>query len=275
MDHVSNIIIQKLEVMAVAGDSDLVISKRKAVSTLLPHAIFLEQNGQQRMIDAIFRAARTSGSSIFVWRHTTLYISRLFESRSPTSLNRVIALTSPYVPWDGTLNGTIAVARWAAAVSAIPYTEEVGQSVVDALFQIATISLLRPRIPIEIWRWIKEHPSLPPVYHGEAKGGELTTLLLIHRLGDVELLKSYFILVWTDRWTPDGAATGMEKFLREDFGGIEMENHRRDLIERLDYVLERLDQRLEDCEENLRRDLETAKQTYTGFKAVLLQVSRQ
>ena len=275
MDRISNLIIQKLEAMAVAGDSDLVISNRKAISTLLPHAIFLEQNGQRWMIDATFRAARASGSSKFVWCHVIPYISRLFESRSPASLNRVIALISPYVPWDGALNNKFAVARWAAAASAIPYTEEVGQSVVDALFQIATIDSLRQHIPIEIWGWIKKQPSLPPVYHGESKGGELTTLLFVRGLRDIELLKSYFLLVWTDQRIPHRLKGEMERSIREGFGGIEMECHRRDLIERLDHVLERLDRRPRYAIRRPKSDSETAKRKYTRFRAVLLEISRE
>ena len=259
--------------MVEAADPNPILSKRKAVCTLLPYAILLEQDGQQGMIDAIFCAARASGSSKFMWRHIALYISRLFETWSPTSLNRVIVLVSPYVHWPGALNNTLAVARWVAAVSVIPYTEEIGQSVVDGLFHIACVDLLRPHIPIEIWGWLKRQPSLPPVYRKAPKGGELTTLLYVRGLGDIQLLKSYFILIWTDRWTPYGVATETEGFLREDFGGIEMESHRRDLIDRLDHVLERLDQRLEGCEESLKYDLEAAKGRYTRFKIVLRELN--
>ena len=137
--------------MVEAGDPKVVMSKRKAINTLFPYAIFLEQNGQQGMTDAILRFARVSGSAHsnhgkFMWCHIMLYISRLFEKRSPTSLNRAIALIAPFISWNGTLNNTIAVSMWAAAASAIPYTEEVGQNVVDALFQIAHLDLPRPHI---------------------------------------------------------------------------------------------------------------------------------
>ena len=265
--------------MVEVASPDLIFSKRKAITTLLPYAIFLEQGGQKAMVDAIFRAARASDSGKFLWRHVILYISRLFEKRSPTSLNRVIALISPYVPWGGALNNTIAVARWAAAASAIPYTVEVGQSVVHALLQIADIELLRPHIPIHMWGWTKRQTSFPAVDHGEPNKGDTSTLLFIRALGDIEILKSYFLLIWSDRWTPvPGIIEDTESSIKKDFCGVGMERHRRDLLERLDHILGRLDQRLEDCRQDkssLQRDLQVAKKKYTGFRAVLLAVDRR
>ena len=44
------------------------------------------------------------------------------------------------------MNDTIAVSRFAATAWAIPYTDEVGENVVDVLFQIAHLDLLRPHM---------------------------------------------------------------------------------------------------------------------------------
>ena len=278
MEHVSTLIIQKLKATVEATGPDLVLSKRKAISTLLPYAIFLEQGGQQSMIDAVSRAARASDSSEFLWHHVTLYISRLFETRSPTSLNRVIALISPYAPWDDTLNNPLAVARWAAAASATPYTEEVGQSVVDAILHIAYIGLLRPHIPIEIWGWMKRRTSLPPVCFGDPSRGDLYVLRFLSGLGDAEMLKSYFLLVWGERWSPHkGIAEDMENSIVEVFGGVGMEHHRRDLIEWLDHILGQLDRKLEGCcekadRQSIERDLQESKERYENFKDVLLEL---
>ena len=266
--------------MVEVPDSDIILSKRKAISTLLPYAIFLEQGGQQWFIDAIFRVARASGAGNFMWHRIMRYISRLFEKRSPTSLDRVIALASPYVDWAGALNSPIAVTRWVEAASATPYTEEVGQSVVDALFQIAYLDLLRPHIPIDIWGWIKRQPSLPPVRYEKQRRESSVILFFVHGLGDIEIFKSYLLLVWTDQWIPDPSASDYTEIsIREVFGKSEMEHHRRDLIERLDHVLGQLDQRLEVCREHnqltLERDLQDAKTRYTGFKRVLLEVHGQ
>ena len=382
MAHVSNLIAQKLGTMVEANDSDLVFSKRKAINTLFPYAIFLEQGGQQQMMNAILRAARVSDSgrsnppeqgrrqwmintilravralesmlSIslevggdlegmintilrttmdsdsgrsnppeqgrrqwmfdtvlsvaralelmsqnplqrtvsgemivrtlrtamvldsessncgkFIWRHVVPYISRLFDKRSPTSLNRIITLISPYVPWDGALNNAIAVSRWAAAVEAIPYTDEVGQNVADALLQIANVELLRPQISIEVWRWLQRRPSLPPVCRGLQVEKRWTTLVHISRLEDIDILKSYLLLVWTESFIHDGLREVLS-LIREDFGGIGKESHREELMERLDHVLGRLDQ----AEDSLFTRV--AKRQYGRLKEVLLELHRR
>jgi hypothetical protein len=276
VEYVSSLITQKLEAMVEAGDPNLIISKRKAINTLFTYAIFLEQGGQQRMVDAILRTARTSNLEFqncgkFMWHHVVLYISRLFEKRSSTSLNRIIVLISPYAPWNGALNNRVAVARWAAASSAIPYTEEVGQSVVDALLQIAYIELLLPHIPDYMWGWLKRRPSLPPICHGLIVGLRAVTVGHIRRLGDIDILKSYFLLVWTDMLILQPSHIHeVEDSIREEFGRIGMEHHRKDLVERLDHVLGQLD----------RRWVETpwvreAKAQYTRFKYLLLEADRR
>ena len=195
------------------------------------------------MVNTILRAARVSDSNIlhhgrFIWRRVELYISRLFEKRSPTSLNRIITLLSPYLDWEGTLNNTIAVSRWASAALATPYTEQVGQNVVDALFQISYMDFLRPHVPIGIWKLLKRRPTLPPVYRGFQKGANKRTVAHVRRFGDVELLKSYFLLVWINKpILYHGCLNEMERSLRQDFSGIGMGGHRKDLLEQLDRVL--------------------------------------
>lgn len=264
--------------MAEAADSNLIISKRKAICALFPYAVYLEQGGQHGMIDAILLAARASSSVAsntgkFMWCQVVLYISRLFEKQSPPSLNRVISYISPYVPWDGALNNKVAVARWAAAATEIPYTNEIGQSVVDALFQIAFIDLLRPHIPITIWGLLKRRPSLPHMYNGLSKGGSERIVVHIRRLGDVDILKSYFFLLWTDLYTPSSDGThAMKRSIMVDLSGTGMEQHRKDLIERLDYVLDRLDRRLEPTLSRQQTLFQEAKKRYTKLKDALLEV---
>lgn len=258
--------------MVRAANPGPIFSKRKAISILLPYAIFLEQGGQQGMVDAISRAARVSDSDDkpFMWHPVILYISRLFEQRSPTSLNRVIALISPFVPWDGALNNKVAVTRWAAAASAIPYTEEVGQSVVVALLQIASVRFLRPHVPIDMWGWIKRPPSLPLTYNGRLDVTHTALIPYIRRLGDIDILKSYLFLVWTDRdpFRP-GSILAMETSVREVFGGIGMEDHRQDLIEHLDRVLEQLNRRPESL------SVREVKKQYSTLKDLLGEGARR
>lgn len=267
--------------MVGASGSDLIISKRKAINTLFPYAIYLEQRGQQGMMDAILSVARASNlvasnTGKFMWRQVVLYISRLFEKQSPTSLNRVITLISPYVPWNGALNNKIAVARWAAAALAIPYTEGVGSSVVDALFQIAFIDYLRPYIPIDIWGLLKKEPSLPPMYHGLTRGVHEYTVAHVRGLGDIDILKSYFLLVWTDRVSPDSDGIHeMETSIRENFSGTGMEQHRKDLMQRLDHVLERLDRKLERSSASGDSPSRKSRGKYAVLRDLLSEVGKQ
>lgn len=205
-----------------------------------------------------------------MWHHVVRYTSRLFETQSPTSLNRVIALISPYVPWGGALNKKSAVARWAAAASAIPYTDQLGQNVIDALFQIAFIDLLRPHIPIHMWEWMKRRPSLPPMYHGLLQGPRSTTVAYVRRLGDIDLLKSYFLLVWTDQCLLlSGRIHEVESSIREDFGAVGMGSHRKDLLKRLDHVINQLDHR------SYPDWAEDARVQYTRLRELLLEVDAQ
>ena len=272
VQNVSNVITEQLATMVEANNSDVVISKRKAINTLFPYAIFLEQGGQHGMINQILRVARVSDSELpnlgkFMWHHVELYISRLFEKRSPTSLNRIIALISPYVPWEGTLNNTAAVSRWAAAASTITYTEEVGQNVIDALLQIASINFLRAHIPIEIWRWLKRRPPLPIVFRGLYAPRYRSTVVRVRRLGDLDILKSYLLLVWTDQRV-FSVIDEMRSAIK-DFGGVGMERHREELIERLDQVIEQLDRRQ-------RSPLEReARAQYAKLRRALLEVHSQ
>lgn len=218
------------------------------------------------MIDAIFSAARAVKFRYFVWRHVQLYASRLFERRSPTSLDRVITFVSPYMVWYDTLNSQDAVARWAAAVLAINYTEEVGQSVVDGLFEIARIGSLRPHIPVDVWRMLKRQPSLPQFYAGELWGSYTFLTSYIRGLGDIEILKSYFLVFWLDQCFPSpNFVYEMKRSFGEDFGGIEMEGHRKDLTERLDQILGRLN----------GNDNAKAVKRYTKLRNALLEIHSQ
>jgi hypothetical protein len=274
VELVSDLIIQKLETMVEGAALDEIFSKRKAINTLFPYAIFLEQDGRQEMIDIILRAARVSDSEStnlgkFIWRRVVLYISKLFEQQSPASLNRVITLISPYVPWEGVLGNPTAVSRWAAAVLTVPYTEEVGKDIVDTLFQIGCTELLQPHIPVEIWRLMKRRPSLPPVYCGLQWAGNVSIVAYVRRLGDIEMLKSLFLLVWGERCNLlPKEVREMETAIRTDFGGIGMEEHRKELGERLDQVLENLDQMWNNVL------VQERKGAYKKLKDALLEVDR-
>ena len=269
--------------MIEATDLNLILRKRKAISALFLYAIYLAQDGQQGMADAFLRVSRASNSNHreFMWRHVGPYIVPLVGKPTTPSLDSIIILASHRVPWNNKRVNKDTVARWAAATSAIPYTEEVGQSVVDALLQIASVDSLRPHIPIGIWAWLKRRPSPPPECSGLWKGIIEDVVCHVRTLGDIEILKSYFLFVWSE-WYPikypwqDGSLQEMLTSIQKDFSGIGMGHHRKELINRLDHILGQLDLGLEHLK--LRKptlqdgNVRVAKEQYRELKKLLLEV---
>jgi hypothetical protein len=171
-----------------------------------------------------------------------------------------------------------AVARWAAAVLATPYSEEVGQSVADATLQIAYVDALRPHIPIEIWALLKRRPSLPPVSRGRFRGTSAAIVLHIQSLGDIEILTSYFFLVWSE-WDPPGSRAGVRASIKEGFCGIGMWCHRKALIGLLDHILGQLDRGLEYFQQHKpgisKYDIEWGRRRYETLKKTLFEVDEE
>ena len=285
LEGVSRWITQKLERMIEAADPNLILRRRKAISALFPYAVYLARDGQQGMADTFLRVARASNSNHreFMWRRVGPYIVPLFGESTTPSLDSIIILASHHVPWHNKRVDKDTVARWAAATSAIPYTEEVGQSVVDALLQIASVDSLRPHIPIGIWAWLKRRPSSPPGCLGRV-GGTKDIVCYVRVLGDIEILKSYFLFVWSE-WDhlnypwQDGYLQEMLTSIQENFGGIGMGNHRKELINRLDHILGQLDLGLEHLK--LRKpslkdhNVRKSKEQYGELKKLLLEVDGQ
>jgi len=163
---------------------------------------------------------------------------------------------------------------------AVPYTEEVCQSVVDTLLQIASVRHLEPYIPVEIWAWLKERPYLPPICTGRWKGTMGRVVRRVRKLGDVEILESYFLLVWSEwDFICRNGFTEIRTSIREDFGGIGMGCRREVLIKRLDHVLGELDRGLEHLKEqnpDLDEDhIPEAREQYEELREVLLEVDKE
>ena len=202
------------------------------------------------MFNAILHVALKSRSGGFMWHHIGRYTTALFDEPNPPFLNQAIILAAPCVQWHFGTYYERAAARWASAVLATPYSEEVVQSVVDALLQIVHRISLRPHIPIEIWAWLKRQPSLPRKSRGSIYGSAPHVVSYVQRLGDIEILKSYFLLIWSD-WNIlyEHEANKMKVSLREYFCGVEMQHHRKDLVQRLGLVLNQLGQELESLQD--------------------------
>ena len=269
--------------MVEGANPEPVLSKLKAISTVLPYSVFLEQGGRPEMLDAVIDAFRASNWVRPIWDHAQPYLCSLLSRPNHPSLHRAIMLTSPYIYWDSELYDESMVSRWVrsvAATSAAAYTEAVGQSVVDTLLQIAGVDHLRPHIPIDIWTWLKKRPFLPPMCCGRRWGTEFGVVHQIRGLGDIEILKSYFLLVWSEwDYLYYPGLDEMKIAISDDLGGIGMWCHREDLIQRLDYVLGQLGWGLEFSKlcnpEVSGYHVETAKAQYRGLKEILLEVERQ
>src|SRR5258708_28771419 len=107
------------------GTDPIFQSKRKPISALFPYAARLAQDGQQGMIETILCIASKSPSGGFLWHRIGRSITSLFDESSSPSLNQAITLASPCAHWIGVSYTQNAVARWAAAAFATPYSDEV------------------------------------------------------------------------------------------------------------------------------------------------------
>ena len=296
MEKVLNLIAQKLRTMIGSSDPGLIFSKRKAISTIFSISISLEQDGWQGMLDIALRAIWTSQQG-FLWKKAKPYITTLFIRSTFLPQNRVTVLISPYVYWDHWPNYEATstsssrsqvhhpngedVNRWAGAVLAVPYTDEVATSVVDATLQIASSGHLRPYIPINVWALFKKkQPNLPPACEGRSVGTNPDIIHYIRELRDCEILKSYFLLVWSEWELPSHVSFDVMKVsIREDFRGTRMRQHREDLRKRLDYILKELGQEPEHFsryipQDNIESWIRKVKKGYTDLKVVLLEVER-
>ena len=177
-----------------------------------------------------------------MWHRIRQPFTALLDGGSPVSLRRAAILASPHLPWWNPAIDRHFIQLWAAAAWAIPYADDVGQCVADTLLLIASQESLRPHIPTDMWSWLNKRPCLPPACAGSSRGAERDVVRTVRGLGDVEILTSYLLLVWSE-WNylhPDGLDE-MCGSIREDLNGAGLGDHRRDLLQCLDRILGRLD----------------------------------
>jgi len=258
--------------MADAQDYHLIQSKRKAINALLPYAVYQEHAGEPGILDAFLCAARASKLLKFEWSHTRKYTGTLLTKASP----RAIILASPHIHWGALTDRGDLVQQWAAATSAVPHTEEIAQSVVDTLLQIAFHSQLSPYIPANTWLWLTKQPCLPPICRGRYDGTRLPVAKAVRQLKDIEITKSYFLLVWSewDYFTDlafDESCTLMHENFSEAWSGW----HQAELIQHLEHVLTQLDQGLEHLQQHnpnlIEWHFQKMKYQYRKLKDVLLE----
>lgn len=252
----------------VTTNRDPIVSKRLAIYALLPYAILVEQLGQQEMANAIMHVVQASNRHYFMSSVPPYFA--LFAKPSSPFRNWLVVLASPYRNWEDITNREITVVEWAAAALTVSDTEEVIRSVVDTLLQIVKIDSLRPHIPIQTWAWVKKRQSLPLVDWGRRWETTPDAVRYVRGLGDQEIIKAYFLLIWSE-WNHLCADVLSEMVIsiERDFGGIGVWGHRNDLINRLDYVLEKL--KLEFVWVN---SIE-GTQRYTKLKGAVLDIDRE
>jgi len=256
-----SLITGKLNTMAGAPRRDSIRSKCKAVTALFPYAVWRGRDGQRGLLGTLFQLfgamvwqgqdevaslfslrAMASDRRAFMWHCVEPLVAVLLNEESPISLKQAAILASPYLPWKDFTNNEHLLQLWAMAAPEVPYTNDIGQSVVDTLLWIANDASPRLHIPVGMWSWLNKRPSLPPVCLGRFYGFTQDAMRAVRTLKDVEILKSYLLLIWSEWDEPWWVGfSEMCALLREDFGGIGMGHHREDLLRRLDYVLGRLD----------------------------------
>ena len=150
---------------------------------------------------------------------------------------------------------------------------------IDALLQIAFKDSLRPHIPVEVWAWLKRPPSFPPSWPVRPFSVTPDVVRHVRGFGDIEILKSYLLFVWSE-WIAlyENQFSEMEITIREEFCGIAMRVHRKELIERLDQIRVQLDRGLDHFKQYwpwiIELDLKEMKRDYGRLKMVLLEIGR-
>ena len=238
--------------MAKAADPNPIRRKRKTVSTLFPYALILERRGQWGMLDALSRAAMASNSRPFMWYHIKPFILTLFDKSNPPSLNWILGLVAPSV-LRGNQSPENGIVAWRPAPP--PYTKEICLSVVDEVLQVAFTVPQRPAILLAFQR------------RSSGAGGDV--IRRVRGLGDLGILKSYLLLLWSEWFHIDSRSGGLEEMqisIQEDFSGIGMGCHREDLIKRLDHILEQL---------NRSGVTQLPKEQYGELRKLLLEVDRE
>ena len=262
---------QTLLAMAASDDMFTVRCKRKAVTAFFPYAVWRERDGDHGMMDAFLAAAKVFGSTTTLWHPITPFIPTLFEVAS----SQAVVVAASHVPWHRGLDGANVVAAWAVATSEVTCTEDIERRVVDALLQIASVDSLRPHIPNDSWLWLNKRPTLPPVCLGRSMGTKKHVVRRVRELRDVETLKSYLLLVWSE-WDPISSPmclSEMQLAISRDLRGPDMRGHREDLINHLDQVLKQLERGLGFLRQyNLwidEEDVQRAKGQYEKLREIL------
>lgn len=272
MDEAFSLITHRLKYM-VETDSSLLYAKRKAITAILPYIIQVEKNGNHEALQVFLHAVKASKHQDFIWRHIDPFILTLLKQASPLAA----ILISPYLNWTSPQSSDW-VEIWKFAVFLAPNTEEVSCSVVDTLLQVASVGSLQPHIPAHLWSLVKGQPALPPICRGRSVGSVGSVLQLVRELGDIDILKSYLLLTWSEWDCPSSGLDGIHTLIWY-FSGIGMFQYRADLLQHLDHILTQLNLGLDHFREQKPsisgNIIQQMKDQYGEFRELLLEADRE
>jgi len=275
VEQVSNLIIEKMITIAESESRYEFYHKQKVFATLLPYAIWQERGGRPEMFRVFLDVGSIKRVPQISWRHALDSLCTALRGATPLTM----VLASAHIPWDSDLleGKEDLVQSWVAMTSAVESTEGIApECVVGTLFQIAALDELSPHITIDVWLWLTKRPSLPLFSRGYYYGSRRQVVKAVRGLEDIEILKSYMVVVWTERYPVwEDGFDEMCASLREDFGGVGMGHHRVDLIQRLDEIIWQLDQGLEHLRRGNpdlgERDVQSMRDQYGKLMGVLLE----
>jgi len=264
--------------MISVGHPNSIFSKCETMAALFTYAVWQEQDGQHQVFNVCLHAARASKKINFLSYHITqLPIARLLNEESSAFTKQAFILMSPHLLWRQGIDEHW-IQAWVTAVSTVPHTEEICQSVADVLLHIAYNDSLQSHIPPDMWSWLRRSPPLPPVCAGRLYGKEPHVIEIVQGLGDIETLTAYLLLVWSEWEAPIPMATiKICGLIRNYFSGIRMGCYRKELLQHLDHVLGQLELGLDNqYGQRLGEDgIQWRQYQYGQLKEVLLEVDKE
>jgi len=262
--------------MVETNDPASIYSKRKAIAAFFLYTVQQGKDGEHEMLDMFLQLAKASKQPNPTQAHIEQPPAAVLPNgESPVSTKTVFILLSPHLPWEQLANNHDLVQLWTSAISAVPYTDEIAQSVVSTLLQIADHTSLQ--LPVDTWSWLNKCLLVPPVCKYCQWGSSQSALQIILGLGDIETLTSHLSLVWSEWcYLDEEGYNKMVVLIREEFSGIRMEGHRKRLLQHLGYILGQLDQGLEHLQQQKPDidgdDIWMMKRQYRRLKEVFLEV---
>ena len=274
-----------------AQDSDAILSKYKSITALFPYAVRRGQEGDSQLLDAFLCAVKYFPyTSQWTRRYIRQVIPKMLAEGSSNTLKRaaIIALPHLELAWLDSEDICAFIGSWTSAAEALEDEEGVCQAMVDVVLQMAFFHSVRAHITPKAWSWLNKRPSLPPRCRGRLLCSIGSNVLPAIRMrNDAKLLTSYLITMWSEwdcagEWAFEGMCEALwEEFcrVRDDGDGardeVMLRECRKDLLERLNFVLGELGRGLEYLRmrhPDMQLDeFQVIKERYRELRRILIQ----